>query len=195
MPFPAGICDCAGHTHECKRHSPRGLPSASSLVVNSRAAPQRSSRRASRQEREPSTWAKALLSPEGRREGGRRRDAAAGLGLILPHFQITSAADSEAITFQKLVKGHAYSVTGAEEVTPGRHSRGSFSCSHDGRSHFCCLLRVGPVFPSRHCSSGPRGWAGPPQPLPATFCPLLATDRSRPSVPLSSRIVSLFWTR
>uniref|UniRef100_M3XXY5 Calpain-2 catalytic subunit n=3 Tax=Mustela putorius furo TaxID=9669 RepID=M3XXY5_MUSPF len=29
---------------------------------------------------------------------------------------ITSIADSEAITFQKLVKGHAYSVTGAEEV-------------------------------------------------------------------------------
>ncbi|KAK2086586.1 hypothetical protein P7K49_036011 [Saguinus oedipus] len=29
--------------------------------------------------------------------------------------RITSAADSEAITFQKLVKGHAYSVTGAEE--------------------------------------------------------------------------------
>ncbi|XP_032145259.1 calpain-2 catalytic subunit [Sapajus apella] len=29
---------------------------------------------------------------------------------------ITSAADSEAITIQKLVKGHAYSVTGAEEV-------------------------------------------------------------------------------
>ncbi|XP_077818321.1 calpain-2 catalytic subunit isoform X3 [Macaca mulatta] len=29
---------------------------------------------------------------------------------------ITSAADSEAITYQKLVKGHAYSVTGAEEV-------------------------------------------------------------------------------
>lgn len=29
---------------------------------------------------------------------------------------ITSAADSEAITSQKLVKGHAYSVTGAEEV-------------------------------------------------------------------------------
>lgn len=27
-------------------------------------------------------------------------------------------ADSEAITFQKLVKGHAYSVTGAEEVSP-----------------------------------------------------------------------------
>lgn len=30
--------------------------------------------------------------------------------------QITSAADSEAVTYQKLVKGHAYSVTGAEEV-------------------------------------------------------------------------------
>ncbi|XP_040207327.1 calpain-2 catalytic subunit-like [Rana temporaria] len=29
---------------------------------------------------------------------------------------ITSAAETEAITFQKLVKGHAYSVTGAEEV-------------------------------------------------------------------------------
>uniref|UniRef100_A0A8B9JWB5 Calpain-2 catalytic subunit-like n=1 Tax=Astyanax mexicanus TaxID=7994 RepID=A0A8B9JWB5_ASTMX len=29
---------------------------------------------------------------------------------------ITSAADSEAITYQKLVKGHAYSVTGATEV-------------------------------------------------------------------------------
>ncbi|XP_029083629.1 calpain-2 catalytic subunit isoform X1 [Monodon monoceros] len=107
---------------------------------------------------------------------------------------ITSAADSEAITFQKLVKGHAYSVTGAEEVTPGRHSRGSFSCLHDGKSSFCCLLRVGPVFPSPHCNSGPRGWADPPQPLPAACCPLLATDRSRPSG-LSSRIVSLFWTR
>ncbi|XP_015417825.1 PREDICTED: calpain-2 catalytic subunit [Myotis davidii] len=34
---------------------------------------------------------------------------------------ITSIADSEAITYQKLVKGHAYSVTGAEEV----ESRGS----------------------------------------------------------------------
>ncbi|XP_036979794.1 calpain-2 catalytic subunit-like [Acanthopagrus latus] len=29
---------------------------------------------------------------------------------------ITSASDSEAITYQKLVKGHAYSVTGADEV-------------------------------------------------------------------------------
>lgn len=31
-------------------------------------------------------------------------------------FQITSAAETEAVTSQKLVKGHAYSVTGAEEV-------------------------------------------------------------------------------
>lgn len=30
--------------------------------------------------------------------------------------QITSAADSEAITHHKLVKGHAYSITGAEQV-------------------------------------------------------------------------------
>lgn len=30
--------------------------------------------------------------------------------------QITSAAETEAVTSQKLVKGHAYSVTGAEEV-------------------------------------------------------------------------------
>ncbi|NWR69372.1 CAN2 protein, partial [Centropus bengalensis] len=29
---------------------------------------------------------------------------------------ITSAAETEAVTTQKLVKGHAYSVTGAEEV-------------------------------------------------------------------------------
>lgn len=32
--------------------------------------------------------------------------------------QITSAADSEAVTRQKLVKGHAYSLTGAVEVMP-----------------------------------------------------------------------------
>lgn len=31
--------------------------------------------------------------------------------------QITSASDSEAVTRQKLVKGHAYSLTGAVEVT------------------------------------------------------------------------------
>lgn len=31
-------------------------------------------------------------------------------------FQITSSADSEAVTRQKLVKGHAYSVTGTAEV-------------------------------------------------------------------------------
>lgn len=33
-------------------------------------------------------------------------------------FQITSAFDMEAVTFKKLVKGHAYSVTGAEQVRP-----------------------------------------------------------------------------
>lgn len=31
-------------------------------------------------------------------------------------FQITSASDTEAMTALKLVKGHAYSITGAEEV-------------------------------------------------------------------------------
>lgn len=30
--------------------------------------------------------------------------------------QITNSADSEAVTYRKLVKGHAYSVTGAEQV-------------------------------------------------------------------------------
>lgn len=35
--------------------------------------------------------------------------------LLLP--QTTSAADIEAITSLKLVKGHAYSITGAEEVS------------------------------------------------------------------------------
>uniref|UniRef100_A0A3Q1E924 Calpain-2 catalytic subunit n=1 Tax=Acanthochromis polyacanthus TaxID=80966 RepID=A0A3Q1E924_9TELE len=33
---------------------------------------------------------------------------------------ITSASDSEAVTYRKLVKGHAYSVTGAEQVEYGR---------------------------------------------------------------------------
>lgn len=35
---------------------------------------------------------------------------------VLILLQITSAADSEAVTYQKLVKGHAYSLTGATEV-------------------------------------------------------------------------------
>lgn len=32
--------------------------------------------------------------------------------------QISSVLDMEAITFKKLVKGHAYSVTGAKQVLP-----------------------------------------------------------------------------
>lgn len=31
-------------------------------------------------------------------------------------YQITSALDSEAVTFKKLVKGHAYSVTALKQV-------------------------------------------------------------------------------
>lgn len=34
--------------------------------------------------------------------------------------QVSSAAETEAITSQKLVKSHAYSVTGVEEVKGGR---------------------------------------------------------------------------
>ncbi|TKS65936.1 Calpain-2 catalytic subunit [Collichthys lucidus] len=34
---------------------------------------------------------------------------------------ITSSADSEAVTYQKLVKGHAYSVTGTAEVSTHPH--------------------------------------------------------------------------
>lgn len=33
------------------------------------------------------------------------------------HPQITSSVDMEAVTFKKLVKGHAYSVTGVDEVS------------------------------------------------------------------------------
>lgn len=55
--------------------------------------------------------------------GGRARQRKAASGArLLPCLQITSLADSEAITFQKLVKGHAYSVTGAEEVRPASAS-------------------------------------------------------------------------
>lgn len=37
--------------------------------------------------------------------------------------QISSVLDMEAVTFKKLVKGHAYSVTGAKQVPPtGRPS-------------------------------------------------------------------------
>ncbi|CAD7674701.1 unnamed protein product [Nyctereutes procyonoides] len=55
---------------------------------------------------------------------GTEREAPASTGKISVQLaknqnSITSMADSEAITFQKLVKGHAYSVTGAEEVESG----------------------------------------------------------------------------
>uniref|UniRef100_A0A669BTF1 Calpain-1 catalytic subunit n=1 Tax=Oreochromis niloticus TaxID=8128 RepID=A0A669BTF1_ORENI len=39
------------------------------------------------------------------------------LCVMLSHSQITSANDMEAVTFKKLVKGHAYSLTGVEEVS------------------------------------------------------------------------------
>lgn len=38
-------------------------------------------------------------------------------GSVSASLQITSAFDMEAVTFKKLVKGHAYSVTGLKEVS------------------------------------------------------------------------------
>lgn len=43
--------------------------------------------------------------------------------------QVSSAAETEAVTGQKLVKGHAYSVTGVEEVKSGGGS--ARAISHD----------------------------------------------------------------
>lgn len=37
--------------------------------------------------------------------------------------QVSSAAETEAVTSQKLVKGHAYSITGIEEVNQGGGGR------------------------------------------------------------------------
>ncbi|KAG8504722.1 Calpain-8, partial [Galemys pyrenaicus] len=54
------------------------------------------------------------------------------VGFILT--QISSAAEAEAITTQKLVKSHAYSVTGVEEVKAVGAQR--FSC------YFVCVLQV-----------------------------------------------------
>ena len=193
-PFPAGICDCAGHTHECRCGAPRGLLAASPLVVNNGGRALGGSGAAL----SPTTQApRPAVGPERGREGGRRRDVEAGL--ILPRLQITSAADSEAITFQKLVKGHAYSVTGAEEVTPGRHSWGSFSPSPDGRSTFLPACRGwGPAFPVLSQQprvaevQGSRRVA-----LPSACRPraALCWPRVGPgAVPSSSRIASLLQT-
>lgn len=38
--------------------------------------------------------------------------------------QISSVLDMEAVTFKKLVKGHAYSVTGAQQVPMGPSGQG-----------------------------------------------------------------------
>lgn len=43
--------------------------------------------------------------------------------------QISSVLDMEAVTFKKLVKGHAYSVTGAKQVLWGPPSQGGASSS------------------------------------------------------------------
>ena len=82
-------------------------------------------------------------------------------GLIFPCFQITSMADSEAITFQKLVKGHAYSVTGAEEVTPAGGFPGPFSawdCRVGPPSSHSCFYRGFTFLTLRRDSLGCPFW-------------------------------------
>lgn len=75
-------------------------------------------------------------------------------------FQITSAADSEAVTRQKLVKGHAYSVTGAEEVKHwGVPWVGSLVSTDPG---WCSQ---GPVFELGRCVLPPGGHGGTLQAL------------------------------
>lgn len=67
--------------------------------------------------------------------------------------QITSAADSEAVTRQKLVKGHAYSLTGAVEVR-----RGLGAGSAQGGGLRWTALKPPPVPPGE--LPGPAGEAG-----------------------------------
>lgn len=57
--------------------------------------------------------------------------------------QITSAFDMEAVTFKKLVKGHAYSVTGLRQVSSAFPTTSS-SCVC-GRSWMCVVLSAGGV--------------------------------------------------
>lgn len=66
----------------------------------------------------PSLVCQSADAPQHWTAGGHQ-GRLAGWRSLWPLLQITSAADSEAITYQKLVKGHAYSVTGAEEVPAG----------------------------------------------------------------------------
>lgn len=57
--------------------------------------------------------------------------------------QITSASDSEAVTYQKLVKGHAYSVTGADQVRKPQFTfffRFGVLASASTNNHFHCRL-------------------------------------------------------
>lgn len=56
--------------------------------------------------------------------------------------QITSAAETEAVTSQKLVKGHAYSVTGAEEVGAVLRHRDKCSQPHAWSSLSCGSNRL-----------------------------------------------------
>lgn len=78
--------------------------------------------------------------------------------------QITSAFDMEAVTFKKLVKGHAYSVTGLKEVCR-RMSQSSPSCeSRDFKfsiTMLCRLITVATWYDSsEYVTLGDR-WSGP----------------------------------
>lgn len=57
------------------------------------------------------------------------RDTCSFRDITSCHPQITSNRDMEAVTFKKLVKGHAYSVTGSDEVSSARRG-----CDSDIRS-------------------------------------------------------------
>jgi hypothetical protein len=92
--------------------------------------------------------------------------------------QITSAADSEAVTYQKLVKGHAYSVTGAEEVTADAEDGGPAP-----------LMVVAQNAAPRSLSLGSHGITvpAPARPDPAPHCPLLAAGEA-PGIPSCCRV-------
>ncbi|ELK08893.1 Calpain-8 [Pteropus alecto] len=55
------------------------------------------------------------------------RKALRGGSLLACSIDVSSAVETEAVTSQKLVKGHAYSVTGVEEVKPGWSGVGGMS--------------------------------------------------------------------
>lgn len=62
------------------------------------------------------------------------------LCVMLSHSQITSANDMEAVTFKKLVKGHAYSLTGVEEVS--WNAEGFWTMTYSLGEGTSCLITI-----------------------------------------------------